>query len=79
MTTNDEPVASELVADLQTSKDDTLRLTEQNVLEWEDALDDLGHREGFKDKLSECVDNLAEFKGLTPREALQQGWYDYPD
>lgn len=59
--------------------DTTLKLTEDNVLAWEAALDDLGHRHGFKDNLSECVDNLVEFKGLTPREALQQGWYDYPD
>lgn len=59
--------------------DTTLKLKESNLLEWEAALDDLGHREGFKDNLSECVDNIEEFSGLTPREALQQGWYDYPD
>lgn len=54
-------------------------LTADNLVQWEQALDALGHREGFRDQLSKCVDNLAEFEGLTPREALQQGWYDYPD
>lgn len=56
-----------------------LRLSAANVVEWEGALDQLGHAEGFHDNLSACVDNLAEFNNLTPREALQQGWYDYPD
>jgi hypothetical protein len=58
---------------------DELRLTTENQTEWEAALDELGHNEGFHDRLSQCVDNLEEFAGLTPREALQQGWYDYPD
>ncbi len=56
-----------------------LKLTTENQAAWEAALDELGHSEGFRDRLSQCVDNLEEFAGLTPREALQQGWYDYPD
>jgi hypothetical protein len=58
---------------------DELKLTAENQSAWEQALDELGHGEGFRDRLSQCVDNLEEFAGLTPRQALQQGWYDYPD
>ena len=57
----------------------TRKLTVDNLKDWEADLDLLGFKDGFKDRLSQCVDNLAEFIGLTPREALQQGWYDYPD
>lgn len=57
----------------------TRKLTPENQTEWEADLDLIGFQDGFKDRLSQCVDNMEEFAGLTAREALQQGWYDYAD
>lgn len=59
--------------------DSILRLTYETQARWESDLDALGFAEGFKDRLSQCVNNLDGFFGFTPREALQQGWYDYAE
>jgi hypothetical protein len=55
------------------------KLNPENQSDWEIELDRLGYSSGmsFHVRLSQCVNNLDEFAGLTPREALQQGWLDY--
>jgi hypothetical protein len=71
--------AAEIVQRMNGYTNPVIRLTKETQTDWERHLDALGFSKGFKDRLSQCVNNLDEFFGLTPAEALQQGWLDYPD